>query len=260
MAVSEQAKKDYDNSALVYDHYSLLPSGRLESQLVKTALGDCTDLSILDLGGGTGLHARTAVELGAKSVDVIDISPAMLKSGQDIETSLGRTHFIRFFEADVARSLSHLPLREGGYDVVMANWIFSFADTMELLERMFSNIVVNLKPGGRFVGVRDANPWSPAFEKHKYGASCTSVTKIPGGVKYYCILHCNPPIEFEGSSLEEIFSGSTKIYERFGLTNVQIVPYEGAEVVQKDPEFWKLFLTRPSLAVVTAFKNSEHFV
>jgi ubiquinone/menaquinone biosynthesis C-methylase UbiE len=257
MSVSEQVKKDYDNSAVSYNHYSLLPSGILESQLVKTALGDCTGMNVLDLGGGTGLHARQAIDLGATSVDVVDISRAMLKIGQHIETSLGRTNSIRFIEADVAKSLSHLPLREDGYDVVMANWIFSFADTMELLEHMFGNIIINLKPGGRFVGVRDADPWSPVFENHKYGASCTSVTKIPGGVKYHCILHCDPPIEFEASSLEVIYSGSSEIYEKFGLTNVQIVPYESAEVVQKDPEFWKLFLERPSLAVVQASKKLE---
>jgi toxoflavin synthase len=79
----------------------------------------------------------------------------------------------------------------------------------------------------------------------------------PGGVKYLCVLHCAPPIEFEGASLELIHSGSTEMHERFGLTDVEIVPYESAEVVQKDSEFWKLFLERPSLAVVKAVKKME---
>jgi ubiquinone/menaquinone biosynthesis C-methylase UbiE len=118
MPVSEQVKTDYDISAVTYNDYSLLPSGQLESQLIKVALGDCTGRTILDLGGGTGLHAREAIDLGADSVDIVDISPEMLKIGQEIEKSLGRENIIRFFEADVSKPLSHLPLREDAYDVI----------------------------------------------------------------------------------------------------------------------------------------------
>ena len=257
MAVVEQVIKDYDTSAVSYNDYSSLPSGQLESQLIKLALGDCTGLTILDLGGGTGLHAREAMDLGADTVDIVDVSSGMLRVGQESENSLGRKNAIRFFEADVSKSLSHLPLHENGYDIVMANWIFSFADTMEVLEGMFHNIVSHLKPGGRFIGVRDADPWSPALKSNKYGGSCSWIKEIPGGVKYLCVIHCTPPIEFEGASLEIIYSGSTEMYERFGLTNVAIVPYASAEVIQNNPEFWQLFLERPNLAVVQAVKKLE---
>ena len=201
MSISEQVKKDYDNSAVTYNHYSSLPSGQLESQLIKMALGDCAGLTILNLGGGTGVHAREVIELGAATVDLVDISPGMLKIGQEIEKSLGRENTTRFFKADVSKPLSHLPLREDGYDVVMANWIFSFAGSMEVLEGMFRNVVGYLKLGGRFVGVRDADPRSPALGNDKYGGTCKWVKDFPGGVKYLCVLHCTPPIEFEGVSL-----------------------------------------------------------
>ncbi|KAM3077607.1 hypothetical protein ACMFMG_006941 [Clarireedia jacksonii] len=255
MSVSEQVKKDYDKSAAAYNDYSLLPAGQIESQLIETALGDCTGLRILDLGGGTGLHARQAIDLGATAVDLVDISPGMLKTGQETEDSLKRKNVIRFFEADVSKPLSHLSLPENGYDIVMGNWIFSFADTVEVLEGMFRNIVTYLKPGGRFIGVRDADPWSPIMREGKYGATCSRVEEIPGGVKYHCVLHCTPPVEFDSSSLEVIYSGSTEIYEKFGLTDITVVPYERAEVVQKDPEFWQEFLERPCLAVVQAVKK-----
>ena len=255
MTLVKQVKEDYDNSAVNYNDYSSLPSGQLESQLIKIALGDCAGLAILDLGGGTGVHAREAIDLGAATVDLVDISPGMLKIGQEIEKSLGRENTTRFFEADVSKPLSHLPLHENGYDVVMANWIFSHAGSMEVLEGMFRNVVGYLKPGGRFVGVRDADPTSPALENGKYGATCKWVKDIPGGAKYLAVLHCTPPIEFEGVSLEVIYSGSTEMHERFGLTDVEVVPYESTEVVQRDPEFWKLFLERPNLAVVKAAKK-----
>lgn len=257
MSVSEQVKKGYDNCAVTYNDVSSLPCGQLESQLIKIALGDCAGLAILDLGGGTGLHAREAIALGAATVDLVDISPGMLKIAQEIEKSLGRENTTRFFEADVSKPLSHLPLRENGYDVVMANWIFSHARSMEMLEGMFRNIVGYLKPGGLFVGVREADPRSPALENDKYGVTYKWVKDIPGGVECLVVIHCTPPIEIESTSLEVIYSGSTEMHERFGLTDVKVVAYESAEVVQKDPEFWKLFLERPNMAVVTAVKKME---
>ncbi|KAI9863589.1 MAG: hypothetical protein M1813_003612 [Trichoglossum hirsutum] len=255
MPISEQAKKDYDKSAVTYNDYGSLPSGQLESQLIKIALGDCAGLTILDLGGGTGMHAREAIDLGAAAVDIVDISPGMLQIGQSMEESLGRENTTRFFEADVSKPLSHLPLRGDGYDVVMANWIFSFADSVGVLEGMFRNVAGYLKPGGLFVGVRDADPRSPALETGIYGGTCKWVKDIPGGVKYLCVLHCTPPVEFEGASLEAIYSGSTEMYERFGLVDVEVVAYESAEVVRRDPGFWRLFLERPCLAVVKAVKR-----
>ncbi|KAH6611941.1 S-adenosyl-L-methionine-dependent methyltransferase [Boeremia exigua] len=258
MPASKQAQEDYDRYAAIYDDYSLLPSGRLESDLIKIALGDCTGLTILDLGGGTALHAREAISLGAKSIDVVDVSSEMLAEGckcvQDKDSVLAQK--LRFFQADVSKPLSHLPLCKEGYDLVMANWIFSFADTMEVLEGMFRNIVGYLKPGGRFIGVRDADPWSPALESKKYGGYCEWLKDIPGGVQYLCVLNSSPPIKFIGSSLEVIYSGSTEIYEKFGLTEISLVPYEEAEVIRQDRRFWELFLDRPNMAVVRAIMKA----
>ncbi|KAK9775134.1 hypothetical protein AB5N19_02136 [Seiridium cardinale] len=254
MSSSERAQKDYDALAAQYGGYSSLPSGQLESQLIEIALGDCTGLTILDLGGGSGIHAREAVDLGASKVDVVDISTGMLQIGKQMEDAIGREAVIRFLEADVSRPLSHLALAEEGYDIVMGNWIFSFASSLNMVEDIFRNIVRFLKPGGRFIGVRDADPWSPALKEGKYGGSCKWVERIPGGVKYLCVLHSVPPVEFEGACQETIYSGSTKTYERFGLMSVEKVPYESAGVVKRDPEFWRLFLERPNLAVVSAVK------
>lgn len=182
-----QAQKDYDRTATVYDEYNLLPSGHLESELIKIALSDCSGLAILDLGGGTALHAREAIELGATHVDVVDVSSKMLEMGQKyvLDTDPAASRKIRFLQADVSKPLSHLPLRKEGYDVVMANWIFSFADSVDVLEGMFRNIVDHLKPSGRFIGVRDSDPWSPALESRKYGGYCEWVRKYLGAYNIF---------------------------------------------------------------------------
>ena len=77
---AQHAKSDYKSTAVVYNDYASLPLGHIESQLIAAALGDCNGLTVLDLGGGTGVHAREAVAMGASAVDVVDISAEMLKA------------------------------------------------------------------------------------------------------------------------------------------------------------------------------------
>lgn len=58
---------------------------------------------------------------------------------------------------DAARPLGEQiggSLRPGGYDVVMANWVFDHATSMADLKAMWENIAANRNPGGRFLGVR----------------------------------------------------------------------------------------------------------
>lgn len=263
---AEQAQRDYDASAATYGDYSTLPSGILEAQLVAIALGDCTGLKVLDLGGGSGTHARQAIGLGAALVDVVDISTGMLAVGQAMEEAAegqGDAHpgvaerrgRIRYLHGDVAAPLSDDLglLGPGSYDVVMGNWIFSFADSLAMVESILANITRYLRPGGRFVCVRDADPWSPALSASaKYGGSCHDVRRMAGGVRYRCVLHCSPPVEFEGACLEEIYSGRTALFEKAGLRDVREVPFESAEVVKTDRDFWTLFLEHPNLAVIHA--------
>lgn len=50
----------------------------LEHQLQESALGDCTGLTVLDLGGGNGLRARHVVDHGSIAVDVVDGKPCYM--------------------------------------------------------------------------------------------------------------------------------------------------------------------------------------
>jgi ubiquinone/menaquinone biosynthesis C-methylase UbiE len=255
MADPAQIKQEYDSFAPEYNNqYSITPAATVEGQLIGLALGDLTGLTVLDVGGGSGLHAREAIDLGAAAVDIIDISPGMMKVAEDIEKSLGR-NVMRFFEADAAKPLSHLPLRPEGYDVVMANWVFDHTETREVLAAMFENVVGNLKTGGRFVGVRVANLHSENLRTGKYGVTFKAFKPVPGGFKYSVVMHCTPPIEFDAATLDILRASSAEVYEQAGLTNVELVPFEAAEAVQKDAEFWKELVADPFFAVVKAVKK-----
>ncbi|KAK6082554.1 methyltransferase [Seiridium cupressi] len=252
MAVYERVKEEYNTNALAYNKFDSIPYGKLESQLFGAALGDATGSSILDLGGGTGLKARQALGAGATSVDVVDISSEMLTVGRDVEDKLGRKQ-IRWFEADVSKPLDRLNL--GQYDIVTANWLLDHAENHEALEGMWRNIVGHLKPGGRFIGVRSGDPWAPCLATNKYGVVYKDIEKIPGGVKLRYVAYVDPPLDIEATLMEDSYSGSTKMHERFGLEDIQTEPYENIPCLREDPEYWKLFLDHPSVMVVKARKK-----
>lgn len=211
-------------------------------------------MTVLDLGGGTGLRARQAVERGASLVDVVDISAEMLHVGEKEAAKIGVGSSIRWFEADVAQPLSHLDLKNS-YDIVQANWVLDHAGTIEVLERMLTTAMTYLKPGGRFICVHVVNPRSSNLRGKKYGVSHTDLEEVPGGLKYWVTLWAtDPPIKFGGVSLEVLYSGSLEMYKKFGLVDVKVVPIEKTEIIKEDPEFWKDCVAEPPVEVVTASK------
>jgi ubiquinone/menaquinone biosynthesis C-methylase UbiE len=133
MDAENAVQGNYDKNAAAYDQFAATPLGTLELQLFDLSIKDCDGLKVLDLGGGTGLRARDALNAGAQVVDVVDISREMMRLGQDYEKSIGRD-CITWFYGDASKSLDHLPL--GLYDMVIANGIFDHAHNAEELETM----------------------------------------------------------------------------------------------------------------------------
>lgn len=254
MSCPERVKAQYNIVAQGYFDAEELPIFIVGTQLIKSALGDCSGLDVLDLGGGTGVHARLAVDAGAASVDVVDLSPGMLRVGQKEEEKLNRVSRVRWLEGDASKPLDHLPLRQ--YDLVMSNFMVDHATSPQVLENMWRNIVANLKPGGRFVGAYFGNPRSPGVLDGKYGETCRDHEDIPGGVRYTSILHVKEPIEFVATSLEVSYSGSMEMHRKFGLVDIETEPLDNAAIVKEDPEFWKTFREDPNVVVVKARKRN----
>ncbi|KUI73207.1 Sarcosine/dimethylglycine N-methyltransferase [Cytospora mali] len=259
----EYSKDQHDKQADRYGDFEQAPHGIFEHQLHDSALGDCTGITVLDLGGGQGLRARQVVDHGAIAVDVVDLSPEMMRVGQKIEEALGRgDKVLRWFEADVSKpdELARLPLRfkEEGYDMVMANWLFDHAGNMEKLDGMFRSVVAYLKPGGRFIGTRAFNtPRAPAATSGKYGFIYKDFEDIPGGMAYRYILHVDPPVQYDTASMEATYNPAKvdELHAKYGLEDTQIEPYENSSLVRSDPDYWRLFLDQPSMAIVKARKK-----
>ncbi|KAK8007291.1 hypothetical protein PG989_001281 [Apiospora arundinis] len=107
-----------------------------------------------------GLRARDALGAGAAAVDLVEISPEMMRQGQAYEKAIGRDR-IRWHQADVSQPLDHLHLGGGTlYDMVIANGIFEHAHDEQEFEAMWRNAAAYLKPGGLVVSNRN-DPHSP---------------------------------------------------------------------------------------------------
>ncbi|KAH7130843.1 S-adenosyl-L-methionine-dependent methyltransferase [Dactylonectria macrodidyma] len=248
-------KTQYDSFAPKYASVEELPCSKLEAELVRNALGNCSDLRVLDLGGGSGLHARRAVDAGAAVVDVIDISPEMMRAGQDVETQLGRQGRIRWFEADVTRPLAEqVNLQQEGYDIVMANWVFDHATSISDLESMWENVVAGLKPRGKFIGVRAKSVRAEYMSYGKYGVTFTEVEEIPHGLKYKVGCVTQPPFSFEATSMESTYSLSDDIARELELVDFQVCRPEDTDIVKNDLEFWDDYIKDPNFVVVVARK------
>lgn len=157
MTVASRKKTQYEEMAIEYNGYEDLPVARLEAELIGKALGDCTGLAVLDLGGGSGVYARQAVRAGAQQVDVVDISESMMRIGREIEDKTPGKSRIRWLLGDISKPLADQgvdTLPRGQYDITMANWVFDHAHTIDDLKGMWENIAMSLKPGGKFIGVR----------------------------------------------------------------------------------------------------------
>ncbi|KAK0622295.1 S-adenosyl-L-methionine-dependent methyltransferase [Immersiella caudata] len=258
MAAPEESRKQYDNVATAYSTVEELPCSKIEAELIHTALGNCIGLSVLDLGGGSGLHARRAIDAGASAVDVVDISVEMMKVGQDIEVSLGRGDRIRWIAADLASPLGDQDagkaLKAEGYDIVMANWLFDHATSVEDLKAMWGNVVAYLKSGGKFLGVRVRSIHAEYMTYGKYGASFSEVEEIPGGLAYSCNCLTQPPFSFACTSMTESRLLTDETPKRLGLVDFETLKPEETDVVRGDLEFWKDFVADPNLAVVVARK------
>ncbi|GAB7365557.1 hypothetical protein MBLNU230_g6629t1 [Neophaeotheca triangularis] len=245
-------KTQYEPISALYNSLSALPQMQLENAMITTALGDCTNQTVLDLGGGSGLHARKAVTAGAARVDCLDISPAMLELGKQIETELEREGAINWHVADATQALDHLPLLEGGYDVILACWVFDHATTPDELHAMWRNAAKWCKPGGRMVNIRVTRPDSPNLRRPgKYGVYVEGLVEIAGGVKYEVCWDVEPGFRHEATTMAVSASLDGEVHKRHGFGGLRVLRPEEMEVVQQDLEFWGDFVREGMWTVLT---------
>ena len=123
----------------------------IEFPTLYRILGDLTDLSILDLGCGDGLHCRWLKKNGAARVLGVDFSEAMIAKAQQNEKDepLGSRYLVH--------DAMTLDLNESPFDAVVAMWSIDHAKNYQELETFCRVAYRHLAPGGQFVGMTE-NP------------------------------------------------------------------------------------------------------
>ncbi|KAF4587893.1 Ubiquinone/menaquinone biosynthesis C-methyltransferase UbiE [Ophiocordyceps camponoti-floridani] len=254
-------ESQYDHIGQDYSDYAnvTIPFAKLAAELVGEALGDCTGLTVLDLAGGDGLHARRALDAGAAYVDVVDVSEKMIELGKAKDQGADREGRLRWFVANVMKPLREqgsLSPEDGRYDIVMGNWLHESAALSEKdAELMWRNIVDSLKPGGRFLGLRMLYSGATGRSlKGKYGATVEDIKEVPGVWLYRLRMETKKPFTLEATMVPDVCLMKNKIPRDMGLVDFDFVPMEKLAMVQSDMEFWREAREDPMIAVVTAKK------
>ncbi|KAL8825020.1 MAG: hypothetical protein Q9170_007960 [Blastenia crenularia] len=137
----------YDAIVEPYNEMRKLPGERLETYNMQQALSThIKGTKVLDLACGSGHYSNLLMSWGASQVVGVDISAGMVAAAK-AGASSGEMHFL-VADCSIPRQLA-----EGPFDVCFGGWLLNYAPDKAALVRMFQNICINLKEGGRFFGV-----------------------------------------------------------------------------------------------------------
>ncbi|MBM3650017.1 MAG: class I SAM-dependent methyltransferase [Alphaproteobacteria bacterium] len=145
------AHAEYDDIAAEYAASKQLPFRWIvEAPTLFQLADDVRGKSVLDLACGEGIYARKLARRGAGPVLGIDLSAAMVERARasEREQPLG----IAYRVGDAA-DLGTV----GAFDLVLASYLFNYAQDARQLLAFARTVAANLKPGGRLVGIND-NP------------------------------------------------------------------------------------------------------
>jgi len=116
----------------------------IETRTLMGMAGDVRGLHVLDLACGFGFYSRSLMAKGAASVVGVDISEKMITLAREESRKNGDN--IQYH----VRNVADLEVM-GAFDLVLAVWLFNYAESPADLLCMFQAIARNLKPGGRLV-------------------------------------------------------------------------------------------------------------
>lgn len=116
------------------------------------------DARVLDLACGSGHYSHAFLKWGASDVVGVDISSAILAEARTLakESTADRLSLV---EADCSKPTAY---DGGSFDLVFGAWLLNYASTGKEMVEFWRNIYLNLKPGGRFVGVTPPPTNNPA--------------------------------------------------------------------------------------------------
>ncbi|KAL7940416.1 S-adenosyl-L-methionine-dependent methyltransferase [Trichoderma barbatum] len=146
----------YDLIGASYDVVENLPYRVIEKYNVYTAIKPLLKpgISVLEFACGTGFYSSHLFSWGAGCVTGMDISSTMIESAVARLSSQVASGKARFIVGDGTIPASFAPDgSHGHFDLAFGAWFLNYAPNKAKLIAMFTNISLNLKRGGVFVGV-----------------------------------------------------------------------------------------------------------
>jgi len=143
-SMKDRIRKGYEGEYSQHvTHYDEI-AGEFQNRAAAYQLykGDLHGKQILDVGGGTGVMALMALEMGASKAICGDISEYMLEQGKNKAKNLGyNSDRIEFLQLDA----ESLPFEDNSFEVVMTGMAFGlFPDQEKAVKEMYRV----LRPGG----------------------------------------------------------------------------------------------------------------
>ncbi len=231
---------EYDDIATEYAASKQLPFRTVvEAPSLFALAGDVRGLAVLDLACGEGTYSRALARRGAARVLGIDLSSAMVERARAEEKAAPLGPEFRVGDAATLGTV-------GAFDLVLASYLFNYAQDRAQLLAFARTVHANLRPGGRLIGIND----SPLTPEERYGSFA------PYGFSREIVLP-----RHEGSPVRYIIDtpgGGTFHFDNFwlapetyrdvfaeaGLAGFAFVPCR-ADLSKSDrePAFWQDFLT-----------------
>lgn len=240
----------YDAIAGEYQESKLLPFRKhLEEFTLFKLLGDLRGKSVLDLACGEGIYARKMKERGALSVLAIDLSKEMIDLARQREKD--KKMGLEYQVGDASSGEKY-----GSFDIVLGSYLLNYATSPKHLFDFCRTIAMNLKQGGRFVGVND----NPANDPKDYGL-----------YRPYGFVKVTPDQRREGDTITyQMFNPDGKVFtfdnyflrpetyansfHEAGFHSFTFHPLELSPVGLKEfgEDFWRLFISSPPIVAIEA--------
>ena len=149
----------YNSQQAPYDELRKTSIGIIERVNIRSiVLPFIEGANVLDLACGSGFYTHAFLKWGASKAVGVDISTAMLEEARAPGYS-NDSNKVEFIEADCSKPTAY---KGGPFDLVFGAWLLNYASTGKEMADFWRNIYLNLKPGGRFVGVTPPPTNDPA--------------------------------------------------------------------------------------------------
>ncbi|MGQ1788369.1 bifunctional demethylmenaquinone methyltransferase/2-methoxy-6-polyprenyl-1,4-benzoquinol methylase UbiE [Saccharicrinis sp. GN24d3] len=156
-----QIKSMFDNIAPKYDflnHFLSMGIDKIWRRRAINLLKGIESPEILDIATGTGDLAIASMRLKPQRVVGLDLSPEMLKVGQEKIKNKNLDHIISMVEGDS----ENLPFTDGEFDAAMVAF---GVRNFENLQKGLCEINRVLKSGGKFMVLEFSNPTAFPFKQ-----------------------------------------------------------------------------------------------